>query len=75
MTRRRTTITLPDGPALLFVGPWQADGTRRITPVDREAVPDARDRRLYRALAEHAGELADKADEQPKPDPRTGNYL
>lgn len=63
MTRRRTTIALPDGPALVYVGSWQADGTRRVTPVDREAVQDPRERALYRALAGRADQLADSADQ------------
>jgi hypothetical protein len=60
--RRRTTVVLPDGPALVFVGPWRPDGSRVVTPVDREAVADPRDRSLYRALTAHADNLADKAD-------------
>lgn len=62
MTRRRTTITLPDGPALVYVGSWQPDGTRQVTPVDRTAVADPRERALYRGLTARADHLADQAD-------------
>jgi hypothetical protein len=62
VARRRTTVVLPDGPALVFVGPWRPDGSRTVTPVDRTAVADPRDRALYRGLTAHADTLADKAD-------------
>jgi hypothetical protein len=48
----------PKGPALVYV-----TTAGEPVPVDREAVPDRRERRLFRALAGQAGELADKADE------------
>lgn len=67
MSRRRTTVQLPDGPALLYVGAWQADGTRTVTPVDRKAVADRRERWLQRALAGRAKELADAADRDDDP--------
>jgi hypothetical protein len=58
------------GPALLYI---TTDGVQ--VPVDTEAVPDARERALYRAMAQRANTLADKADATPEPDPRTGHYL
>lgn len=61
MTARRW----PTGPALVYV---TTDGER--IPVDREAVPGRRERRLFRALAGQAGELADKADERDEEGPK-----
>lgn len=56
---------LPDGPALVYV-----TTAGEPVPVDREAVPDRRERRLFRALAGRAGELADKADERDEDGPK-----
>jgi hypothetical protein len=68
MARRTRTITLPDeGPALVFIGPWRADGTRQVTVVDRDAIADRRERRLYRALTAQADDLADEADRADEP--------
>lgn len=63
MTRRR-------GPALIYI-----TSTGDTVPVDTQAVPDPRERVLYRALADRATRLADTADTEPAPDPRTGHYL
>jgi hypothetical protein len=54
---QRALSALPAGPALVYV--TTAGG---LVPVDREAVPDRRERRLFRALVGQAEELADKAD-------------
>jgi hypothetical protein len=59
------TTRLPKGPALVYIG---TDGRR--TPVDREAIPDRRERRLFRALAAQAAEVADKADTRDDDPPR-----
>lgn len=57
------TTELPDGPALVYI-----TTTGTLIPVDREAISERRERRLFRALAAQAGELAgqaDDADEEP----------
>lgn len=61
MTRRR-------GPALYY-----RTSTGAMVQVDTTAVPDARERVLYRALADRADTLADKADADETPTaPRIG---
>lgn len=55
----RTTMPIPRGPALLYVG---TDGT--VTQIDIEAVRDTRERRLCRALVGAAADLGRKADDR-----------
>lgn len=64
--------TTPAGPALIYV-----TSAGEKVPVDTEPIADARERDLFRALTARAGRLADKADtdDNPAPEPRTGNYL
>lgn len=62
MTRRR-------GPALLYI-----DSAGNRHHIDREPVPDPRERDICRALTARADTLADKADDQPAPT-NTGHYL
>jgi hypothetical protein len=50
-------VTRHKGPALLYI---TSDGDE--IPVDEQAVPGRRERRLYRALTAQADELADEAD-------------
>jgi hypothetical protein len=63
VTRRR-------GPALIYI---DSAGTHH--DIARTAIPDPVERDLCRALTTRATNVADKADEQPQPEPRTGHYL
>jgi hypothetical protein len=66
----------PDGPCLLYVSGRTAAGHVTVTPVDRTALDDRRERALFRALTGEALTLADQADAdaQPKTEARTGHY-
>lgn len=63
MTRRR-------GPALIYI-----DSADTHHDIDREAIADPVERDLCRALTQRAHNLADKADTDTPPEPRTGLYL